>query len=372
MPVSRRTFLQSAALATTATAVLDLSFPALLEARTSRTGFIILNSNENAYGPSPRVIQAMRDALPFCNRYPDAQRDDFLSSVAQLHHVSYKQLIMGHGSTELLRMCVDAFAGPGKKVITATPTFEVISWCAKARGAEVVTVPLTPNYAHDLGAMLDKVDANTTLVYICNPNNPTASITPRADIETFIGKLPAHTYVLIDEAYHEFAAGSPGYRSFIEDPVRIDHVIVSRTMSKIYGLAGLRLGYGFSAPQTIQLLQPHQLDQNANMVALMCSVVALGDQASITSAIARNAADRSEFMRQAQSRNIRYIPSHTNFVMMYAGRPAPPLIEAFKQRNILIGRPFPPMDNFVRISLGLPDEMKTFWSVWDDVAKASA
>ncbi len=372
MPVSRRSFLQSAAVGATAAAVLDFRFPALLEARTTRKGFIILNANENAYGPSPRVLQAMRDALPFCNRYPDAQRDDFLSSVAQLHHVSYKQLIMGHGSTEILRMCVDAFAGPGKRVITAAPTFEVISWCAKARGAEVVTVPLTSNYSHDLGAMLDKVDANTTLVYICNPNNPTASITPRTDIETFIGKLPAHTYVLIDEAYHEFAAASPGYRSFIEDPVRIDHVIVSRTMSKIYGLAGLRLGYSFSAPQTIQLLQPFQLDQNANMVALMCSVVALDDQGSVASAVVRNGNDRSEFIHQAQARNIRYIPSHTNFVMMDAGRPAPPLIEAFKKRNILIGRPFPPMNNFVRISLGLPDDMKSFWSVWDDVVKASA
>ena len=372
MPVSRRSFLQSAAIGATAAAVLDFRFPALLEARTSRKGFIVLNANENAYGPSPRVVQAMRDALPFCNRYPDAQRDDFLSSVAQLHHVSHKQLIMGHGSTEVLRMCVDAFAGPGKKVITASPTFEVISWCAKARGAEIVTVPLTSSYAHDLGAMLDKVDANTTLVYLCNPNNPTASITPRADIETFLGKLPAHTYVLIDEAYHEFAAGSPGYRSFLEDPVRIDHVIVSRTMSKIYGLAGLRLGYGFSAPQTIQLLQPFQLDQNANMVSLMCSVVALGDQSSITTAIARNGNDRAEFLRQAQARKIRFIPSYTNFVMMDAGRPAPPIIDAFKQRNILIGRPFPPMDNFVRISLGLPDDMKAFWSVWDDVVKASA
>ena len=372
MPLSRRNFLQTAALGTAAAAVLDFRFPALLEARGSRKGFIILNGNENAYGPSPKVVQAMRDALPFCNRYPDAQRDDFLSSVAQLHHVSYKQLILGHGSTEVLRMCVDAFAGPGKKVITASPTFEVISWCAKARGAEVVTVPLTSNYAHDLGAMLDKVDANTTLVYICNPNNPTASITPRADIETFISKLPAHTYVLLDEAYHEFAAGSPGYRSFIEDPVRIDHVIVSRTLSKIYALAGLRIGYGFSAPQTIQLLQPFQLDQNANMVALTCSVVALGDQAAVAAAVARNANDRAEFIRQAQARNIRYIPSHTNFVMMDAGRPARPVIEAFKQRDVLIGRPFPPMDNFVRISLGLPDEMKTFWSVLDGVVKASA
>jgi histidinol-phosphate aminotransferase len=108
------------------------------------------------------------------------------------------------------------------------------------------------------------------------------------------------------------------------------------------------------------------------MVSLMCSVVALGDQGSITTAIARNANDRSEFLRQAQARKIRYIPSHTNFVMMDAGRPAPPVIEAFKQRNILIGRPFPPMDNFVRISLGLPDEIKTFWQVWDEVERNSA
>lgn len=371
MALSRRSFLQTAALAATAAAV-DLPFPHLLEARMDRKGFIILNANENAYGPSPRVIEAMRDALPFANRYPDSQRDDFLSAVAQLHHVSYKQLIIGHGSTEVLRMCVDAFAGPGKKVITASPTFEVISWCAKARGAEIVTVPLTSNYAHDLSAMLDKVDANTTLVYLCNPNNPTASITPRADLETFISKLPAHTYVLIDEAYHEFAAGSPGYRSFLEDPVRIDHVIVSRTMSKIYGLAGLRLGYGFGAPQTIELLQPFQLDQNANMVALRCSVVALADQAAVTTAVARNANDRAEFIRQTQARGIRYIPSYTNFVMMDASRPARPVIDAFKQRNILIGRPFPPMDNFVRISLGKPDEMQTFWQVWDQIGKSSA
>ena len=371
MSFSRRTFLRSTAAAATA-AALNVSFPRLLEARASRKGFIILNSNENAYGPSPRVMQAMRDALLFCNRYPDSQRDDFLLSVAQLHHVSTQQLILGHGSGEILRIAAEAFAAPGKKVITASPTFELMGIYAKVRGAEVVPVPLTSSYAHDLDAMLAKVDANTTLVYLCTPNNPTASITPRSDIETFIGKLPAHTYVLLDEAYHEFAAGAPGYRSFIEDPVRIDHVIVTRTMSKVYGLAGLRIGYGFTAPQTIKLLEPYQLFDNANMVAMRCGTVAINDREGVTKAAARNAADRAEFMRQAQARNLRVIPSYANFVMMDAGRPAHAVIDAFKQRNILIGRPFPPMDNFVRISLGLPDEMQAFWSVWDQIGKATA
>lgn len=372
MELTRRNFLQTAAIGATAAAVADLSFPRFLAARASRKGFIILNSNENAYGPSPRVMEAMREALPFCNRYPDNQRDDFLSSVAQLHHVSYKQLILGHGSTEILRMSAEAFAGPGKKVMMAAPTFEAMSAYARMCGAEVVQVPLTSTYAHDLGAMLDKVDANTTLIYLCNPNNPTASITPRSDIETFIGKLPAHTYLVIDEAYHEFAAGSPGYRSFIEDPVRIDHVIVARTLSKVYGLAGLRVGYAFSAPETIKRLEPFQLQDNANMVSMRCGVVALNDQEAVSKAVARNAANRAEFMRQAQSRNLRGIPSHTNFVMMDANRPAPSVIAACRQHNVLIGRPFPPMNTFVRISLGLPDEMQTFWSVWDQIGKGSA
>jgi len=331
----------------------------------SRASAILLNSNENAYGPLPKTLAAMREALEWANRYPDFDYDALVWTISDVNKVKPQQVITGCGSTEILRATAMAFLAPGKKLITAWPTFEAIVEYADAAGAEVVKLPLTNSYANDLDAMLNQASSAPSLVHICNPNNPTASLTPRKDIETFISKLPASSYILIDEAYHHFAVGAPDYTSFLDQPFDHPRVIVARTFSKVYGMAGLRLGYGISSLETTERLRRFQTQDNVNMVAAQAGIAALQASDEMQAAVRRNAADRQEFLAQAARRNLKPIPSYANFAMVDVHRPAKQVADYFKQNGILVGRPFPLMENFVRVSFGRPNEMQQFWRVWD-------
>jgi len=327
---------------------------------------IRLNRNENAYGPSANVIAMMREAaLHAANRYPEAEAEALRNKIASLHAVTPEQVILGCGSGEILRMAAEAFAGSRGKVVVSLPTFELMAACARHAGAEVVAVPLSRDYSHDLEAMLACSDATTGLVYICNPNNPTGSITRRQDLETFLGRLPATAYVLIDEAYHHYVGGSSDYASFIDRPVNDSRVIVSRSFSKIYGLAGVRVGYAVAAPETARLLASYRLPDGVNVVAATAAVTALDDAEHVRMSARRNADDRQEFFNQAIARMLRAIDSHTNFVMLDTQRPAVEVIEHFAKNNVLVSPPFPSFDRHVRVSLGTPAEMREFWRVWD-------
>lgn len=369
--LTRRSFFKAAGLGAAVAA--SASFPKELLAWSEPPrvpqpgGPILLNSNENAYGPFPSVL-ALGNPFQDVNRYPDHHSDLLSERLAALHKVGTEQVVTGCGSTEVLRMCANAFTGPGRKVIMAAPTFEAIGSYCNAVRAEVVKVPLAANFAHDLGAMLRAAGSDTGLVYICNPNNPTGNLTPRHDLEDFIGKLPKNTYVLMDEAYHDFVGANSEYVSFLERPLNDNRVIVARTFSKIYGLAGMRCGYGIAAKETIKQMRQHRLEDSLNILVTRCALTSLDDSAAHQLAQQRNAADRDEFFRHAAARKLEAIPSSTNFVMMSTNRPIRKLIDHFQQNNIRIGRPFPPMDTYARISLGKPEEMKEFWRAWDLLA----
>ena len=251
----------------------------------------------------------------------------------------------------------------------ASPTFEAVGFYANASNAEVVKIPLAASYAHSLVPMGIEAQKDPGLVYICNPNNPTGSVTPRRSLENFIRELPKNCYVLMDEAYHDFVTVSADYASFIEHSVNDDRVIVARTFSKIYGMAGLRLGYAVASPATAKLLRVHQQQDSINIFALRCGVTSLDDPDERQIAIQRNNNDRDVFMHEASVRKVSAIPSWTNFVMINTQRPVQTVIDHFAKNNIRIGRPFPPMDTFARISLGKPDQMKAFWAAWDKLSK---
>jgi histidinol-phosphate aminotransferase len=163
-------------------------------------GIIRLNSNENAYGPSVKVAEVIKSSIGSANRYPRMEYNGLMERIAGTHKVKPEQVLLGCGSTEILRVAAFAFLGSGKQLIHALPTFGALEHYARAAGSEVISVRLTPAFAHDLAGMLARANASTTLVYICNPNNPTASLTFRNDLESFISKLPASTFVVIDEA----------------------------------------------------------------------------------------------------------------------------------------------------------------------------
>jgi histidinol-phosphate aminotransferase len=372
--LSRRTFFKTAGLGAAAAASANFHTELLSWAEPPRApqpgGPILLNSNENAYGPFPSVV-AMSNPFQEVNRYPDHHGDLLSEKLAARHKVDVRSVVTGCGSGEILHIAAFAFTGPGRKLVMASPTFEAIGGSAAVVRAEVVRVPLASNFAHDLGAMLKAAGTDAGLVYICNPNNPTANLTPRADIEDFLRKLPKNTHVLIDEAYHDFVPAGADYVSFLDRPVDDDRVIVARTFSKIYGLAGMRLGYGIGSKKGAAELGRQRLHGSVNIFATRCALISMDDAAAHQHAAQRNAADRDEFMRQAAARKLKPIPSSANFVMMETGRPIRSLIDSFAAKNILIGRPFPPFDTYARVSLGLPEEMTAFWRGWDTLPKVN-
>jgi histidinol-phosphate aminotransferase len=344
-------------------------------------GPIRLNRNGNAYGPSAKVIATMQEAARTVgSRHPEADSEALRNKIAAVHHVTPEQVVLGGGASEILRMAVDAFVrapgGPGRpggpggsdeldkldRLIVARPTFELIGDYARRAGAEVIEVPLTSDYSHDLNAMLM---AAPGLIYICNPNNPTGSLTARRDLGRWLRKLPAGTCVLIDEAYHHYAGTSSDYASFIDFPVDDNRVIVARTFSKIYGLSGLRVGYAIAAPDTARRLADHAIQAGVNVVAARAAAGALDDAEHVRLTVTANDDDRQEFFNQLTARMVRAIDSKTNFVMVNTGQPAAGIVEHFKKNDVLISGPFPGFESYIRVSLGTPAEMREFWRVWD-------
>ena len=377
MSISRRSFFRSlgvgAAVGVAAPALRAFPLPAAMELAlwgnsAERAGTaaepVLLYRNENPYGPSEKVLAVLRESAADGNRYPRTEYDTLLDKLATLHKVKRDQIVLGCGSGEILCMAAMAYLKPGKKLVEAAPTFPALGKLAQTAGIEVADVQLNKRYEHDLGVMLDRADASTGLVYIVNPNNPTGTITPRKDIEAFIAKLPASVTVLIDEAYHHFA--TPGeYESFLDRPIGDPRVIVARTFSKIYGLAGMRIGYAVATPEVAKRLAAGFPGWSVSVVSARAASAALDDVEYVRLGVKRNTDDRQEFMNQANARMLRCIDSQTNFVMMNPQRPPDEVIEHLKKQHILIGPKYPALDKYIRVSLGKPGEMKIFWQAWD-------
>jgi histidinol-phosphate aminotransferase len=369
MVISRRTLLSAFGTTALATAM-PQTLRALSQTTSARDNVesgprvIRLDKNENPYGPSDNVAAALRSGLENANRFPESELQALTKRIAEVHGVHLEQVILGCGSTEILSMCSRAFLGPQSKLLMSTPGFDAMAGYARTAGAYVHTVPLAKNYTHDLSAMAQQA-ASTGFVYISNPHNPTGTVTPRKDIESFIRALSPHTYVVIDEAYHHYVAPSSSYTSFIDHPVNDPRVIVTRTFSKIYGLAGMRIGYAIAAPQTVQRIMVYRLREEVNVSAARAARIAFEANDHVQTCAQRNTDNRQEFCNQANARMLRWIDSQANFVLLNTGRSGLEISEHFRKNNILIASGFPLMENYVRVTVGSPEEMKEFWRVWD-------
>ena len=326
---------------------------------------VLLYRNENPYGPSERVLAVLRESVASGNRYPRTEYDTLIGKLAAQHNVKPEQIVLGCGSGEILGMAALAFLRPGKKLVQAAPTFPSLGKLAQAAGVEAVNIPLNKRYEHDLPAMLDAARASTGLVYIVNPNNPTGTITPRKDIEAFLGKLPADVTILIDEAYHHFVTPNTAYESFLDRHFDDPRIIVSRTFSKIYGLAGMRIGYAVATPEMAKRLPAGFPNWSVSVVSARAASAALDDVDYVRLGVKRNTDDRQEFMNQVNARMLRAIDSQANFVMVNPMRPPDEVIEHLKKNHILIGPKYPVLDKYIRVSLGTPNEMQAFWRAWD-------
>lgn len=338
------------------------------------TGAVVrLSSNENPYGPSPKALKAMTDAFGLSCRYPDDTAELLVDALAKHNGVNRDQILLGDGSGEILKVCAETFTGPtnGKnatggrgKLVVADPTFEAILAHAKIYGADVAKVPLTLTFSHDLSKMA--IAAREGLIYICNPNNPTASITPKSDLSAFIAKAPRQTMILVDEAYHHYT-DSPDYESVIPLIKDNPNLIVARTFSKIYGMAGLRCGYCVAQREVIERMRPHQSWDSVNLMALAAATASLNDPDQVANGRRLNSEARAFVISELDKMGYEQIPSQANFIMFNVKGPVVPLIQGLKQRNVHVGRLFPALPNHMRLTIGKKTEMEAFLAAFKQV-----
>jgi len=363
--ISRRRFAQLLGVGAAAAVVRPALSFAEESLRPRSTGVVRLSANENPYGPSPKAHQAMNDAFEQCCRYPDVQNEVLIDKLARINGVNRDQIVLGDGSSEILKLSAEAFTGPTQgKLVAADPTFEAILEYAAANGAEVVKVPLTPSFGHDLEKM--GAAAQKGLIYVCNPNNPTASITPKNELRAFIEKTPQDTMILVDEAYFHYA-DSADYESAI--PLVKDHpnLIVARTFSKVYGMAGLRCGYGVAQKETVQRSHPFQMWDSVNVMALAAASASLDDVDQVNNGRKLNSEAKKFTTSELAKMGYKQIPSQANFIMFDCKRPVVPLIKALKERNVQVGRLFPALPNHMRLTIGKKSEMESFLAAFRQV-----
>jgi histidinol-phosphate aminotransferase len=326
-----------------------------------------LSSNENPYGPSSAALKAMTAAFALAWKYPDETQEELVDALAKLNQVTKENILAGAGSGEILKVAVAAFTNPEKKLVVGDPTFEACVGHSKASGAEAVKVKLNATYGHDLPKMLEVPNAG--LHYVCNPNNPTASITPKEELRAYLAKVPRDTMVLVDEAYHHFVE-SADYESVIPLVKEYPNLIVARTFSKIYGMAGLRCGYCVAQPDKIELMRTQQSWDSVSIMAIVAARASLDDAAQVTNGLKNNSETRKFVCGELDKMKFTYIPSHANFMMIDMRREVKPLIAAFKDRKVQVGRLFPPMPNHLRVTIGTKPQMDRFLAAFKEVTAA--
>ena len=372
LPMSRRTFAGTLG-AAAGVAILDTPLMSrAAEAATRRvrpSDAVILSSNENPYGPSAGALEAAAKAA--ANRYPDALEEEAREAIAKHHGVAVDQVLLGCGSSEILRMADMAFSGPGRRVVAAEPTFEAVLMFAKVLHADGVKVPLTADFRHDLPKMADACDASTGLLYVCNPNNPTATIVTGDEMAAFAAKVPASATILVDEAYHHFVE-DPRYRSSLELIAKHPNVVVARTFSKIYGMAGLRLGYAVGSKETIAAMAPYVSWSNTNAAVLAAAAASLADPNLVPRQKKLLNDTRKWLVSELTKQGRRTMPSEANFVMVDVGGDVAPVIQAFRAKKILVGRKFPSLPTWLRVTVGKRDEVAAFLAALPEIVPVPA
>jgi histidinol-phosphate aminotransferase len=332
-----------------------------------------LSANENPHGPSPAALDAMREAFALAWRYPDEHVDALVADLASAHGVAAGQVLLGDGSSEILKLCAAAATGPGRAVVVADPTFEAVLHFAQTAGAKELKVPLTPDFRHDLPKMLASASglANVApgLFYVCNPNNPTGSITPKQEMRAFLARVPGDSLVLVDEAYFHYAE-SGDYESVVPLIAEHPNLIVARTFSKIYGLAGLRCGYAVARAELIERLRAQQPWDSVNIMALAAARASLHDAGHVESGRRANREVKALVCGELDRLGFRYIPSQANFLMIDLRRQVKPVVASLHQRRVDVGRVFPALPNHLRVTLGTAEQMQSFLAAFRQVAAA--
>ncbi len=320
-----------------------------------------LASNESPEGPFPAALEAMAAAGRESNRYPDNEGHDLRVALSTHLDVDYENVWLGGGSSELLRSVALAAGGPGTSAVYAWPSFVVYRLGTLWAMAEPRQIPLDDHHAHDLAAMLGAIDDTTTVVYICSPNNPTGTVATPEAIEEFVDQVPDSVTVVIDEAYYEFVT-APGHRSMIPLALDRDNVIVTRTFSKVYSLASLRVGYAVANPATIADLRRVQAPFSVTQLGQAAAVASLGQPDVLAKRIADNTFERTRVLDALTAGGVEHAGSQANFVWFRFDGPAEDPSDAFVSHGVIVRR-FG--TEWIRVTIGNSEENDRFLAALD-------
>ncbi|NUQ11018.1 MAG: aminotransferase class I/II-fold pyridoxal phosphate-dependent enzyme [Gemmatimonadaceae bacterium] len=381
--VSRRTFVGGVASAVGAMGLpLDLlaqGAPAAPPRQRSATdeydGFAKLANNENPYGPSAKVLEAMTKAFKYANRYgyPDG---NVTEEIAKHHGVRTDQVMIAAGSGEILDVCCTALLQDDRRIVGSDPSYSILYQNAANLKADTIRIPLLADFRQDIPAMIRATKKNhrqVGFVYLCNPNNPTGRIVTKDEVRALLDGIPEDVPVLIDEAYHHFVE-DPAYESSMKYVAEGRPVIVARTFSKIAGLAGMRLGYAVANRDLLQVLRPYSTG-SVNACVRWGGAAALNDAEGEARVRRLTLELRKKAVADLKTLGYDCIPSEANFFMVHLKRPVVPVIEEFRKKGVLVGRPFPPLNEHLRVSVGTADEMERFMAAFRQVigpAKAAS
>jgi histidinol-phosphate aminotransferase len=331
-----------------------------------------LSSNENCWGPPESVMKAMNSAWKYSNRYgyPDG---NLIGEIAKHHGVKNENILLGAGSGEILDVVGTTYLLGGKKVLGVEPSYSSVYQHATSIKTTAIKLPLGKDYRQDIPAMIKAAKDHASevgLVYLCNPNNPTGIIVTKDEVKQLLDGIPQGMPVLIDEAYHHFVE-DPKYATSVPYVLEGRPVIIARTFSKIAALAGMRLGYAVASAEIVQKMRPYSMG-SINALVKWGGVAALKDTAAQADVKKKTLDLRKKTTSELQAYGYESIPSETNFFMVAIGREVQPVIQEFAQKQVAVGRPFPPMTKHMRVSIGTAEEMDRFMKAFKEIFPAKA
>lgn len=332
-------------------------------------GSIKLASNENPLGPSPKAVEAINRYVPSIHRYPDGSCYYLKEKLSEKLGIAKSKIIFGNGSNEIIELIVRAFLRPGDEAVMAHPAFIVYQLIVQAAGGKNVILPLK-DFTHDLERMAGAVTEKTRLVFITNPNNPTGTIVKRGEFERFLSRVPEDVIIVMDEAYFEYVSDPeyPNGMDYINDRL----VVSLRTFSKIYGLAGLRVGYGVASEEIIKLLEKVRQPFNVNSLAQVAALAALDDQGHVEKSVKINNDGLAYLYGELDGMGLSYVKSHANFFLIDMKGDGVKVYQDLMREGVIV-RPMGIYDlkNYLRVTVGLPEENKRFIKALKTVSRQS-
>lgn len=330
------------------------------------TDVVKMASNENPLGPSPLALEAIRETLGKINLYPDGNGYYLKQDLARHWGVEPEQVVLGNGSDEIVQLIAMAFVNEGDEAIMATPSFPRYEPVVRLMGGVAREVPLN-DHRHDLEAMAALINEKTRLIFICNPNNPTGTIVTKDEVEAFLVRVPREVIVVFDEAYFEYVQ-DPTYPDGLDYLRQGREVIVLRTFSKAYGLAGLRVGYALTTPEIADYLNRVRPPFNVDTLAQVAARAALKDREFLQRVVTANEEGKQFFYRELERRGLPYIPTWANFLMLDTGVDSVRLFQEMLRRGVIVrsGDIFG-MPTWIRVTVGRPEENERFFAVLDEV-----